>query len=104
MATADETYWKGLIAKLPCLICSRFEPTGQRTAVHHIATGSSKRSHFAVAPLCHEHHQGALGFHGPRGTKWFLKFYRVPWEMEEGMLAWTNMDLAKFLRGSATKN
>lgn len=101
--SALSSFHMGLIARLPCVICARFEATGLPVELHHVAEGSGKRSDFAVAPLCGDktdggHHRGAVGFHGPQGTRWFISFYKVPWQKEEGLLVWTAEELAKFLR------
>ena len=80
------------VREMACLICKRFVPTGQPVESHHVAEGSGQRSDWAAVPLCVEHHRGALGLHGPKGTKWFLKFYRPPGESEWGLLAWAVED------------
>ena len=82
------------VAALPCCVCVRMGLGPTPAEVHHVAEGSSKRSGFAVAPLCREHHQGATGFHVLKAPE-FCRRYRVPWEKEEGLLVWTNEDLAK---------
>lgn len=96
MATAAEGRYLALIASMRCLICVRWpaNATGQASEVHHIASGSGKRSHFATAPLCPEHHRGSAGLHG-LGTKAFVSMYRVPGETEYGLLVWVNEDLEK---------
>lgn len=89
----------GLIARMRCLICRRFPDltTGLPTEVHHVAEGSSKRSNFAVVPLCGSpqnggHHRGAAGLHG-MSPQAFCRLYRPPFENEYGLLVWTNQDL-----------
>lgn len=59
--------------------------------VHHVAEGSGKRSDFATVCLCPYHHDGLGGFHRLHDT--FLKLHRVPWEREEGLLAWAAEDM-----------
>ena len=81
------------VAQLGCLVCRRLQVVSQ-AQLHHVAEGSSKRSDFAVVPLCPEHHVGAAGFH-KLGAERFCKLYRVPWEKEEGLLVWLFEDLAK---------
>lgn len=83
------------VASLGCVICRRREEHGYVPAsVHHIAPGSSKRSEWSVAPLCHEHHQGRLGLHG-MGSKAFCKWHKVPMGEEWGLLIWMIEDLMK---------
>ncbi len=67
-----------------------------RVHVHHIATGSSKRSDYATVGLCWGAHQGPGGIHG-MGANRFCRIYRVPWEKEEGLLVWANEDIAKLV-------
>lgn len=100
--TVDEVFWMGLIASLPCLVCVRFLPTGLPVQLHHLAKGSSIRSHFAVAPLCGDktdggHHEGAAGFHG-MGERAFCALYDVPFRCEYGLLIWRDEDLTRRLR------
>ncbi len=92
-------YYKGLVARLRCVVCARTEPTGKPVQVHHVAEGSGLRSDFSVAPLCEDHHdpfRTGSGFHG-MGTERFCKLFRVPGESEYGLLVWTAEDLAKLL-------
>lgn len=96
-STAAEKRYLGRIARLRCVICSRWESTGLPVEVHHIAEGSSSPTHYMVAPLCGNqvdggHHRGAVGLHG-MGLKTFLSFYRVPHGTEYGLLAWVAEDL-----------
>jgi len=101
VSRATETFWKWLLAQLPCVICSRFEYSGVKPSLHHVAPGSSKRSVFGMVPLCHPHHQGPAGFHG-MGGKAFLRMYRPPGESEYGLIIWTLEDLATYLRPRLT--
>ncbi|CAB4180298.1 Recombination enhancement, RecA-dependent nuclease [uncultured Caudovirales phage] len=91
--TAAEKRWHEFVAKIPCVVCSRFGGGGGRITLHHVAKGSGVRSHFAVVPLCEEHHQGGAGLHcmGPRR---FLMLYRPPDEDEYGLLVWLLEDVA----------
>ena len=66
--------------------------------VHHVSEASGRRSDFATVCLCHEHHDGASGFHGIK-AKAFCKLYRVPWEKEEGLLVWAAEDLERLQEG-----
>jgi len=83
-----------MVAALGCVICRRLSLGTVPAQIHHVAEGSSKRSDFAVAPLCPDHHMGGAGFH-KLGTERFCKLYRVPWEREEGLLVWVFEDLAR---------
>ena len=52
------------IRGLPCVVC--LECLGQKTygcAAHHVESVRDGHSDFAVAALCHEHHQGQSGVH-----------------------------------------
>jgi len=97
--TVIEAFYMGLVAKLGCVVCRRFEPTGLPVEVHHVARGSGVRSDFAVAPLCVEHHRGQAGFHG-MGERAFCRLYRPPGEAETGLLIWNAEDLARYLRAA----
>lgn len=102
-ATALEGFYMGLVARLDCVICKRFERTGLPTEIHHVAGGSSVRSNFAIAPLCGSpqdggHHRGSLGFHG-MGDRAFCRLFRPPFESEAGLLVWTAEDLANYIKG-----
>lgn len=87
----------GLVSSLSCVICKRFAQSGERVEVHHIAKGTSSQNNWLVAPLCSEHHRGATGLHGPQGTRWFVRFYKVPHDTEYGLLAWVNQDISERL-------
>ena len=84
------------VAALSCCVCKRFGAPDfpGSNAIHHVAEGSGKRSWFAIARLCREHHQGATGIHG-MGVRAFCRVYRPPGDKEEGLLVWTNEDLAE---------
>ena len=84
-----------LVARAGCVLGNRgLGPCAGRVELHHVAEGSSRRSDYAVVGLCTEHHTGGSGFHGLRAER-FCKLYRVPWEKEEGLLAWVNEDVSK---------
>lgn len=93
-ATAAESRYLAIVARVPCVICTRFGQTGQRVEIHHVAAGSSQRSHWLVVPLCTEHHRGKSGLHGI-GTKAFCALYRPLGDIEHGLVAWLNQDMAK---------
>lgn len=64
---AEKSYLE-LIASLPCAVCG-----ATPVQVHHIREGqgmSQRASHWLTIPLCHTHHQGALGIH-TLGTRHF---------------------------------
>lgn len=93
MTNAERSHMER-VASLGCCVCTRLYGHYAPAQLHHVAEGSSKRSNFAVVPLCEPHHTGPAGFH-TLGTKRFCSAYRVPWEREEGMLVWVNQDLAQ---------
>jgi len=82
------------VASLGCCVCRRAGVMDSPAEVHHVAGGSSVRSDFAVAPLCHEHHRGKSGLHG-MGARAFCALYRPPFDSEYGLLVWTTEDLAR---------
>ena len=58
-------YHMSKVGRLGCVVCWKaFGVDDTPALVHHVAEGSGKRSDFSVAPLCHTHHVGSLGFHG----------------------------------------
>ena len=87
---------KNKVAALGCCVCRRlgFQPAIP-AEVHHVAEGSGLRSDFSIAPLCAEHHRGKSGLHGLKAKR-FCSFYRVPGEVEYGLLVWVNEDLARY--------
>lgn len=94
--TAAEERHLERVAALGCVVCHRIGFGYRPAQIHHLGNGSSLRSHFAVAPLCLEHHdpmRAGTGFHG-MGERAFCRLFRVPWECEAGLLVWTNEDLA----------
>lgn len=92
----NATEWRETVRALGCVVCRRFGYTGTPVAAHHVATGSGKRSPWALVPLCYEHHQGGAGLHG-MGSKAFCRLYRPPGDEEMGLLIWTLEDIAKSL-------
>lgn len=100
--TVIEGFWKSLLGRLPCVICSRFGLSGDKASLHHVAEGSGIRSTFAMVPLCYAHHQGPGGLHGTvggGGPKTFIRLYRPPGDSEFGLLVWAMEDMAGMLRG-----
>jgi hypothetical protein len=68
--------WVDRVANLPCLVCELMALKQEsRTHVHH-CFDTAHRSDFLVVPLCHEHHQGATGFHG-LGARAFNACYKT---------------------------
>jgi len=97
-AKAAERYHMDRVAQLGCVVCKRAGQVGlgyNPLEIHHIATGSGKRSHFSVARLCYEHHRGHLGINGGMGLQRFIRLYRPPGDTEYGLLVWVNEDLAE---------
>lgn len=94
--------WMSMVASVGCCVCRRIGNGFTPAQVHHIASGSSLRSDFSVAPLCHEHHTGPTGLHG-MGVKKFIVMYRLPGESEYGLLVWVNEDIAKHLLNIGAK-
>ena len=95
--TVASDYWMDLVRSVGCIVCRRFQPTGEAVEIHHVAEGSGLRSDFSVAGLCREHHQGGSGLHG-MGVKRFTALYRPPGENEYGLLVWVNEDIANHMR------
>ena len=95
--TVVEAFWKALLAKLGCVVCTRFVSTGEPPSLHHVAEGSGKRSVFGMVPICPTHHQGVRGVHGA-GPKAFIRQYRPPGDAEWGLIVWMIEDLAAWLR------
>jgi hypothetical protein len=95
-STAAQSRFHAQLRTLACVICKRFQSTGQRVEIHHIAKGSSRQNDWLVVPLCTEHHRGGAGLHG-MGVKGFCSLYRVPHEIEYGLLAWVTQDLQEKL-------
>tara|TARA_R110000868_G_scaffold411755_1_gene708934 strand:- start:39543 stop:39839 length:297 start_codon:yes stop_codon:yes gene_type:complete len=93
MTTKLEKAHMNRVARLGCCVCRRLDYGFVVAQVHHIALGSGKRSPFATAPLCEEHHKGKSGLHG-RGSKAFCSAFRLPGETEYGLLVWVAEDMA----------
>ena len=95
-----EAFYMDLVAKLGCSVCYRLGKGFVKNQIHHVAEGSGKRSNYALANLCEEHHdpnRTGSGFHG-MGTKKFCSIFRVPGESEYGLLVLAAEDLARYLR------
>ena len=79
MSKAEDNH-KSIVASLGCVICRRDDGAIVTPEVHHIAQGSSERSHFMTAGLCDYHHrQAGTGLHGA-GVKKFLMMNNLPSE------------------------
>jgi hypothetical protein len=58
--------WMGLVARVPCVLCSHMGLGETPACVHHMkmGTGAGKRApDFLTIALCPEHHVGASGVH-----------------------------------------
>lgn len=99
---ALERAFQAFVRTFGCAVCRRLGWGPTPGEFHHVAQGSSIRSEFAGVCLCHEHHQGATGFHVLKEAE-FCRRYRVPLGSELGMLAWTLEDVAGFFRRSIPK-
>ena len=65
MSAASER-WMGLVARVPCVLCTHMGLGESPACVHHmkLGTGAGKRaSDFLGIALCPEHHVGAGGVH-----------------------------------------
>ena len=66
----------GRVKALPCIVCQQMGMLQSGpTLVHHIGD-TTHRSDWLTVPLCHDHHQGPLGFHG-LGEREFNRRYRT---------------------------
>ena len=92
MSTAAEKRHMGIVAQIGCVICREYYDTYTPAEVHHVAEGSGKRSDFATAGLCLEHHQGETGLHG-MGVKAFCRLWKLSSEYD--LLALVNKWRAK---------
>lgn len=63
------------VASIGCILCREFGNAYVPAQVHHIGD-TADRSDFLTIPLCHEHHQGASGFHG-LGEREFNRRYKT---------------------------
>lgn len=63
------------VRELGCILCRHIGQEPSPASAHHIGD-SAERSDFLTIPLCHEHHQGATGFHG-LGEREFNRRYRT---------------------------
>ena len=86
--------WHAACRAVGCVVCRRFAPLAGRVELHHVAEGSGLRSDWAVVPLCELHHRGSHGLHGI-SPEAFCKVYRVPGEIEWGLLVWTIEDVVR---------
>lgn len=68
--SAEERRWINKARSLPCVLCGALGVDQQTpTTVHHIREGqgmAQRSSHWLIAALCADCHQGAMGFHGDR--------------------------------------
>jgi hypothetical protein len=64
------------VAELPCLICEQMGVQQQGRSFPHHCFDTAHRSDFLVTPLCYEHHQGGIGFHG-LGERRFNMVYKT---------------------------
>ncbi len=76
----SERSWKERLAKIGCILCRHFdlEPRGRLT-LHHIREGQGlgqRADCYLEICLCHEHHQGASGWHG-LGKGGFYQRYKM---------------------------
>lgn len=61
--TADQ--YKKLVHELPCVVHWLFlQEKVYGVTGHHLESIRDALSHFAMIPVCHEHHQGPNGIHG----------------------------------------
>lgn len=70
-----------MVAETGCVICLEHLGVWTPAQVHHVAEGSGKRSDFATAGLCLEHHEGATGLHG-MGVKAFCRLWKLSSEYD----------------------
>ena len=65
------------VRELPCIICQSFGyPQTTPTTAHHVICGrygQRKTPDIMAIPLCHDHHQGAVGIHTIR-TAWVERY------------------------------
>jgi len=85
----SEATWKARLGQIGCVLCAKFGLAQRgRTYLHHVREGQGKgqkSSDYMAVVLCHEHHQGASGWHG-LGKMAFYTRYRAD---ELDLLAWT---------------
>lgn len=69
MSTAAEKRYMGIVAKVPCVLCTLLDQGPTKGEVHHARTGQGsgeRASHFLTISLCPECHRGPNGLHGNR--------------------------------------
>jgi len=62
------------VRNIGCLVC------GRDASIHHCISDGNQRiskSHWHITPLCPEHHQGPLGYHGLGSHDLFYEMYRI---------------------------
>lgn len=75
------------VAQLGCCMCQLMDYGETPAQIHHVREGQGmgqRAQHFAVVPLCPEHHTGTHGWHGDRAE---FKRHSID---EIDMLAWVN--------------
>ena len=58
--------WMGLVARVPCVLCTRMGLGASPSVVHHLKFGqgaSDRASDFLTIALCPPHHVGPHGVH-----------------------------------------
>ena len=58
--SADERTWKGLVARVPCVLCARMGIDDSPSEVHHLKYGSgacNETSDFLTIAVCTQHHR-----------------------------------------------
>lgn len=66
-ATTLERIHMGKVAQLGCICCVQMGYGNTPPEIHHLVDSGRRKSHFAVIPLCAEHHR--IGQHGPARHK-----------------------------------
>jgi len=62
------------VRAMTCLVCQK------DASIHHIISNGNQRiskSHWHVTPLCPEHHQGPIGYHGLGSHDLFYARYGI---------------------------
>ena len=65
-----------IVARIPCVLCQRFDIHTHPVTVHHIREGqgiSQRADHFLTVALCPDCHQGSRGIHGDRTYLYIAK-------------------------------
>lgn len=76
MATVKEGEHLERVASIGCVLCLFLGRGYVPAQIHHLFD-SHQRSHWLVAPLCRECHQGPNGFHGLGGERPFRARYKL---------------------------